>query len=331
MSKTRYVTWATTKKEEKVFITLELFIDTMKIEVVTYDAKLIDKTMEDKFIKSWTVYEAIDLPKPNETLFTSFTDPSILPEHIKVDDNAGAIRILQNEWSFLIINSKILEEYITRLNELKAKVKELNEYNNDVFLEAKEFWDNILEMSKSKEISKEKVNEIKNEIDEVFSKLKDLKENLQKEKEALTESYKLKVDSALKDINAKLQKDNVLFKSLIDELKLLSNDLKNQNLIREVKQQLNSEIDEAFQAVKNKREEVLGQPQDRSSKNQDFIEKLRKSLEYDLKDLAFNEKRVDDARVSQLELQLREAKIKVIKDKIESKQKKLEELENKLK
>ncbi|MFY7861441.1 MAG: hypothetical protein ACOVP5_04375, partial [Chitinophagales bacterium] len=256
----------------------------------------------------------------------AFTDESLLPDSIKVDGKSGAIRQLQNEWSYLLLNTKLFEQFNTELDMIKQKAGEIKGYSHELFDQSKEFWEKILEYKKEREISQEKLNFFKEEINTVFDHLKFLKESMLKEKDELSEKIKAEFDEKLTQIDSKLEEGGVHFKNLMDELKDMQSKLRSEDVKRDIKNILFDNIQSTFEKIKIKRDMVLGGANNsRISGLQTVLDRIQKTLDIDKKDLDFNLKKLNVVN-NKLELQLREAKINVLKDRIRSKEEKVADI-----
>jgi chromosome segregation ATPase len=327
MIKNRFATWALNEKEEKILVTLELNTDNFNVDIQTLKGADVNTEFADSVLKNWVDGGDVVFPDSTEKMSRSFTDESILPENIKIEGKTGAIRQLQNEWSYLLLSTKLFSQFIIEMEELKRKASELKSYSSELFEEAKAFWEKVLEYRKEREISQDKLNGIKEEINQVFDHLKVLKENMIKEKDAVSEKVKTEIFEAIAVVKKKMEGKDVHFKSLMDELKEIQNGLRTTDVKRDVKNLLFDEIQNCFEFIKTKRDEVLGGGvKNRVDGLSQVAEKMRKSLEMDLKDLEFNRKKLSTSN-TRLEEQLREAKINVLKDKIESKEAKLADIQ----
>jgi uncharacterized coiled-coil DUF342 family protein len=327
MIKNRFATWALNEKEEKILVTLELNTDNFNVDIQTVKGGDVNTELADTILKNWVDGGDVVFPDTTEKMSRSFTDESILPENIKIEGKTGAIRQLQNEWSYLLLSTKLFSQFIIEMEELKRKASELKTYSSELFEEAKSFWEKVLEYRKEREISQDKLNGIKEEINQVFDHLKVLKENMIKEKDAVSDKVKSEILEAIELVKKKMEGKDVHFKSLMDELKEIQNGLRTTDVKRDVKNLLFDEIQNCFEFIKTKRDEVLGGGvKNRVEGLSQVADKMRKSLEMDLKDLEFNRKKLSTSN-TRLEEQLREAKINVLKDKIESKEAKLADIQ----
>jgi len=331
MAKNRFATKALNPKDEPILVTLELNISNMNIEIKSFPILTTPDNEIDEFIRKFTAEEPVDFPESTTVENRSFTEESLLPDHIKVDGKSGAIRQLQNEWSYLLLNAKLFEQFNTELDELKQKAADLKGFSHELFDEAKEFWEKVLEYKKEREISQEKLTFFKEEINGVFDHLKYLKESMLKEKDELTEKVKLEISEALTLIDSKLEEQGIHFKTVMDDLKALQVKLRSEDVKRDIKNILFDNIQASFEKLKSKRDEVLGAGNNaRVEGLNKVLDRLLKTLDLDKRDLDYNTKKLNSVN-NKLELQLREAKINVLKDRIMSKEEKVADIQKTLK
>lgn len=331
MAKNRFATKALSSKDEPILVALELNVSSMEIEIKTFPLSELKENESDDFIKKFSAGEDVVFPPSTTTQMRSFTEESLLPDTIKIEGKSGAIRQLQNEWSYLLLNTKLFEQFNTELDELKQKAAALKQFNHEIFDEAKAFWEKVLEYKKEREISHEKLVYFKEEINGVFEHLKYLKESMLKEKDEITERIKQEITEALQAIDTKLEEQGVHFKTLMDELKALQTKLRSEDIKRDIKNILFDNIQAGFEKLKSKREQVVGNSTNgRIEGLTKVLQRMSKSLEMDKKDLDYNTKKLNQVN-NKLELQLREAKINVLKDRITTKEEKLADIEKTLK
>jgi hypothetical protein len=326
MVKNKFATRALNAKDEPILVTMELHLHSMDVTIKSFGIGTISDAEIDLLINKWISGDVVNFPEGMIEEKRAFTDESLLPDTIKVDGKSGAIRQLQNEWSYLLLNTKLFEQFNTELDMIKQKAGEIKGYSHELFDQSKAFWEKILEYKKEREISQEKLNFFKEEINTVFDHLKFLKESLLKEKDELSEKIKTEFDEKLAQIDSKLEEGGVHFKNLMDELKDMQSKLRSEDVKRDIKNILFDNIQSTFERIKVKRDNVLGGANNsRISGLQTVLDRIQKTLDIDKKDLDFNLKKLNVVN-NKLELQLREAKIKVLKDRISSKEEKVADI-----
>lgn len=70
--------------------------------------------------KNWVAGEDFAFPKGTKEVAPNLNAESVLPEDIRSDE-AGKIRIKQNEWAYTLLTAKLWESYLNELEELKRK------------------------------------------------------------------------------------------------------------------------------------------------------------------------------------------------------------------
>lgn len=330
MAKNRFATKALNQKDEPILVALELNVNSMNIEVRYFPTSTMKEDEIEDFIKKFSHGEELSFPEATTMENRSFTEESLLPDNIKIEGKSGAIRQLQNEWSYLLLNAKLFEQFNAQLEDIKIKAAELKGFSSELFDEAKEFWEKVLEYKKEREISQEKLAYFKEEINGVFDHLKKLKESLLKEKDAASEKIRAEFSEIFTSIDNRLEEQGVRFNAIMEELKALQTRLRGEDIKRDIKNILFDDIQARYDRIKVKREEVLGGVNNsRIDGLTQALERMQKTLNMDLRDLDFNTKKLNTVD-SKLELQLREAKIKVLKDRIASKEEKIADIQKTL-
>jgi hypothetical protein len=330
MAKNRFATKALNQKDEPILVALELNVNSMNIEVRYFPTSTMKEDEIEDFIKKFSHGEELSFPETCTMENRSFTEESLLPDNIKIEGKSGAIRQLQNEWSYLLLNAKLFEQFNAQLEDIKIKAAELKGFSSELFDEAKEFWEKVLEYKKEREISQEKLAYFKEEINGVFDHLKKLKESLLKEKDAASEKIRTEFSEIFTSIDNRLEEHGVRFNTIMEELKALQTRLRGEDIKRDIKNILFDDIQARYDRIKVKREEVMGGVNNsRIDGLTQALERMQKTLNMDVRDLDFNTKKLNTVD-SKLELQLREAKIKVLKDRIASKEEKIADIQKTL-
>jgi uncharacterized coiled-coil protein SlyX len=330
MAKNRFATGGLNQKDEAIFVTLELNVNSMNIEVKHFTTSGMKDEEIDLILKKFVSGEEVEFPANTIIENRSFTEESLLPDNIKIEGKSGAIRQLQNEWSYLLLNAKLFEQFNAQLEDIKIKAAELKHFSSDIFDEAKEFWEKVLDYKKEREISQEKLAYFKEEINCVFDHLKKLKESLLREKDASSEKIRQEFSELLTSIDGRLKEQGVHFKSILEELKAMQSKLRGEDIKRDIKNILFDDIQSRYDLIKLRRNEVMGGVNNSRIDGLNLaIARMQKTLDMDKKDLDYNTKKLDHVN-NKLELQLREAKIKVLKDRIASKEEKLADIQKTL-
>lgn len=330
MAKNRFATSGLNQKDEAIFVALELNVNSMNIEVKHFTTSGMKDEEIDLILKKFVSGEDVEFPVNTIIENRSFTEESLLPDNIKIEGKSGAIRQLQNEWSYLLLNAKLFEQFNAQLEDIKIKAAELKHFSSDIFEEAKEFWEKVLDYKKEREISQEKLAYFKEEINGVFDHLKKLKESLLRQKDASSEKIRQEFSELLTSIDTRIEVQGVHFKSILEELKAMQSKLRTEDIKRDIKNILFDDIQSRYDRIKLRRDAVMGGVNNSRIDGLNLaLARMQKTLDMDKKDLDYNSKKLDYVN-NKLELQLREAKIKVLKDRIASKEEKLADIQKTL-
>lgn len=341
--RTRLVVWGTNSKDEKVLLGISLIADENKINLVAIPARDCTEEFYNQMMSQWRDGVDLELPASTEkrTLELTMTE-GILPEDFRVE-RSDTIQRAQMEWHFLVLSTKLYRNFKTELEDMGNKVRGLEKYDKVVWDDLKGLWDTIQKHIFDRNILRDHSDSLREKSNSLFEELKKLRNSVEKEltekSAAILEAFNAKME----EINQRLESGGVI-KLIFDDLKKIQEEYRAQSMVKEDRNKLSKRLDEAFNAVRDKR--GSHQPNKDGSKNQsiggalgrigarlkgleDAVKKIEKSIEFDQKDIDFENKRIQSS-TGQLEAQIRVAKIKMIEDRIKSKREKLDEL-NKVK
>lgn len=329
---TRYALWGTENEKNQVFIALELIKSQFKVLIRIIPKSAISMETADSIISSWCKGGEFTFPEETKELNRPLNEESMLPEDLRVDKNkSGKIRVLQNEWALLLLTEKLFESIVEEIKVLSEKVNLAEIYDKTHFDEAKNLWERILDHAKERNIGREKIDELKIQLNTLFDTLKKRRnEEAKKQLEqgiVIAEEVQSKLDLVLKDIESGKN-----WKEITEQLKELRTFIIKLPLKKTQKENFHKKIDELFETLRNRktvRETKVNEK--RINDLNEIVRKLEGSLHADQKELDFQLKRVNDKNVNQLEAQLRAAKIKMLQEKVDSKKEKLDDVLNTLK
>lgn len=325
----RFVTWSSGKVKKRQLLALQLDKSAFKVDIFVFDESDIDKEFIEKMEKEWAKGKTVVFPEKHIVIARPLSEDSLLPDELKVDET-GKIRNLQNEWAYLLLTEKLVESIVDELQEIKEKVNTFTSYSKDVFEQTKTLWERILDHRKEKNIGQSKVDELKEEVNAVFEKLKSLRADENKkygeQADTIYTELKANIEAALEAI-----KSNGSAKELFERLKEQRNNVIKLTLRKPSREELHKLLDEAFDLLKNRRNDrEVKHNEKRIHDLTEIINKMVKSQEYDKKDLQYQIVKRNDKNVNQLESKLREAKITMLEEKIASKEEKLADVRNTL-
>ncbi|MEO6191337.1 MAG: hypothetical protein ABIO44_14405 [Saprospiraceae bacterium] len=338
--RTRLVTWGTNGKDEKVLIGISLKADENKIELVAVPANDCTEDFYNLMMNKWREGADIDLPASTEKSTLELTmSESILPADYRVE-KSDIIQRAQMEWHFLVLSTKLYRNFKSDLEEMSEKVKRLETYDKSLWDDLKGLWDNIQKHTFDRNIIRDHADSLREKSNALFEELKKLRSSVEQslvaKSSAILDVFNTKVDEIHKRINS-----GGVLKIIFDDLKNIQEEYRNQILVREDKNKIFKKLDEAFNAIREKRNggstNSSSRPSNQSNGALDrfdvrlqgieqALKKLEKSIEYDEKDIQSENNRIATS-TGQLEAQIRVAKIKMIEDRIKSKKEKFDELQ----
>lgn len=330
--KQKLVLWGSNEKEERLFLAIELVEKENMVKIHAIPEEKATQELVEDLTNKWRDNIEVAMPDGIETIERPLSvSDSILPDHIKVT-NTNLIQRAQTEWHFIVLSSKLYEIYKTELADISDKVEDLSEYSESMWNELKGYWDKVLEQVREKALFREHANTLKEKTNGLFDTLKALRKVRDKQFDQLSKEVKTKYMSSIQEIEEKIEK-GLGFKPLFNDLRKLQNDLKGENITRSDRNTIWNKIDAAFKALKdgkyggegNEHSSPLSRLQNRYNGLLNAITKMEKSISRDENELDFQKNRMGRTG-GQLEMQLREAKHAMVKERISSKKLKLEDM-----
>lgn len=330
--KTKLVLWGTKGTEEnaqKVLIALELNPEANKVKSWFFEGEEASEDFSKALMDQWRKGEAVAFPEGAEAQEVPLSaSTALLPDDI-ITDKAELLARTQTEWIFIVLSTKLYKNYQVELEELQEEVDALKSYSKDMWERMKSFWAKVQMQVGEQNLFREHTNTLRSRTNEMFAQLKKMRsqEDAKFESEA-TLNYD-KLVAILEPIEAFIEKENADLQKGFDKLKTLQQTFKNSKLTRTLRSKLWDRIDDAFKKVKAKRS-PNSSPEGRLTRRieglKGAIDKMEKSIGRDTKELSIQKDKINSGDVSQLETQLREVRAKLIRERIDSKTKKLEDM-----
>ena len=256
---------------------------------------------------------------------------SLIPEGITVDKQ-DILQRAQTEWHFMVLSSKLNQAYSSELDDFTERISKLTAYDHKSWEDLKNFWAKVREQMQERNLFRDHATQLKDRTNTLFSQLKEFRAALDAEFKAASQASYDRFAGQLEDLEARIEK-NINLQSAFDELKRMQSDFRKAKLTRDSRNELWKRIDKAFKVVKEKRFGASANnsnPTDRLSRRYDglmnAIHKMTSSIKRDEDDLSFQHKKINSVHTGQLETQIRQAKLKMIQERIDSKSAKLEEM-----
>jgi len=329
--KKKIVLWGNDADDKKILIGLELKAEENKVNIYSFSEDIATEEFYNQMMDQWRTDKEVTMPEGHKLVERplSMTD-DLLPEDIKVQ-RTDLINRAKTEWHFAVLSAKLYEMYHSEVEEMKDRVERLTDFDNGIWNELVAYWDKLNNQIKERNLFREQADTLRDKSNALFNQLKELRTKANAEfakvSGAKLEEYKVRLNT----INEKVEKGLGL-SPIFEELKKIQNQFKNEKFTKGDRNKLWKNIDILFKKVKEKK---YGKVQDTGNqvsrldrRHQGLltaIEKMERSINRDQQDIDFQSKRAGETD-GQLEAQIRQAKVKMIEGRIESKKEKLKEM-----
>lgn len=321
----RFTATGVNNDDTQVLLAYELKEEEFKVNLYVIPKKSLKGDSQEKLEKNWVDGEAFEFPEDTVSITPNLNAESILPEDIRSEE-AGKIRIKQNEWAYQLLTAKLWESYLNELEELKKKAAELTSYDRQLFDDAKSFWERVLEHRKERDISQERLDKIKDEVNSIFEKLKTFRKTESAEFEAASGKLRDEVLAKLDDIKKRAE-GKANFKALLEEFKTLQTESRKNRYSKADDQTMRKAMDSAFHYINEQRNSFFSDKTEVRVKGlTEVIDKMEASLTRDRKDLDYLNRKANSNNIKSLELQLIKVKTNMLNEAIASKEEKLKDI-----
>ena len=330
--KNRIVFWGKNENSEKFLLALELLAEEGKVNVISFPEALVSEEFNQTLTKDWRDGKTVDFPEGfTSTLVELTVTGSILPAGITAE-KMDLVTRAQAEWNFSILSSRLFRSYQSELNEFKDKVERALNFDKNMWDELKSFWDRVQEQARDKSLFREHSEHLRQETNELFGKLKDLRGKLDEEFDRTSKTLYEDIVAKLGDIENKVR-EGIRLQPLFDELKDIQKKIREVKLNRDHRNKIWDKLDATFKVLKEKRfgpetaddNNPLVRIQKRYEGLMAAIDKMESSVGRDIEELNFQNGKVNTS-FGQLEAQIRQAKVAMIEERVRSKKEKLTEM-----
>jgi chromosome segregation ATPase len=329
--KTKIVLWGTNEKEERILLGIELIEDQSLIKVHSFPEEVATEEFYNQMMNLWREGTHIPFPEGHVEIERKLTmTDDILPDTIKTK-RSDILARAKTEWHFVVLSSKLYANYVDEIADIKERVEKITDFDSGIWEELKGFWDKVQNQVREKNLFREHGNSLRQQSNELFGQLKNMRKSLNEELEKSSKETLQKFYEKLEIIEDKVEKGLGL-QPIFNELKDIQRKFKDADLTNRHKNDLWKRIDKAFKSVKEKRygkeassNNALVRIKRRQEGLMSAIDKMEKSIERDRNEMKFQEGRINNSE-GQLEVQLRQAKFAMVEERITSKQKKLDEM-----
>ncbi|MBK7334965.1 MAG: hypothetical protein IPJ00_01845 [Saprospirales bacterium] len=332
--KTKLVLWGTDAKDERVLIAMELRPELNQVGTWLFPEEIATDEFSQKLFDEWRESKEVPFPegftyREQELTMTE----GLLPADIKVE-RGDIVQRAQAEWHFIVLSSKLKESYHSELEDLKERVEHLEDFDDSVWNNLKNFWDKVQNQVRERNLFRDHIENLRENTNHLFDRLKELRKKMDDEFSKRSKETMQKFMGTLEEVEQKA-KEGLRLQSAFDELKRIQREYRDAQMTRDHRSKVWDRLDGAFKAIKEKR---FGSESSSSSEDSPFmrikrrydglmeaIQKMERSIQRDRDDLDFQHKKIETTD-GQLEAQIRQAKITMIDERIRSKEEKLNEM-----
>lgn len=332
--KKRIVLWGENAQNEKQLIAIALREDDNMVEVYTFPLEVATEEFARLMMNEWRNEREVAFPEKFEKTEKPLSlSEGLLPEGITAS-REDLVSRAQTEWNFIVMSSKMRDAFQSELEDLKSRIDRLDRFDEGLWEEMKTYWDKVQNQIREKNLFAEHASTLRDATDKAFDRMKVLRRKMDEKFREESKELKAQFMKELNAVEEKVEKGLGL-KPLFEELKKIQRQFNKANLTREDRSDIWPKLDGLFKKVKEKRfgdkahgkTSSVSRLESRYKGLEKAINKMESSIKHDKKNLEFEEKRIKNTD-GQLEQQIRKAKLKMIQERINSKENKLEDMYN---
>ena len=329
--KTKIVLWGANEKDDKLLLAIELLEKENQIGIHTFSENIATELFYNQMMNIWRDGGQVPFPEGHEyTTRELKMAESLLPDNI-MTERTDIVNRAKTEWHFVVLSNKLSDSLKNEVEEIKERIDQLTDFDSGLWEEMKGFWSKVQSQVREKNLFREHANDLRNSTNELFEKMKSLKKVMDIEFQSISETHLKTFMEKLENIEERITKGLGL-QPIFNELKNLQNQFRDTNFTRKDRNKVWKKIDAAFKKVKEKKygdkqndSSTLSRLQRRYDGLIAAIGKMETSISRDKKEIDFQKNRIDNTD-GQLEAQLRQAKLAMIDERINSKEVKLKEM-----
>lgn len=329
--KTKLILWGKLENDDKVLVAIELLENENKVKSYIFSEELATEEFYNLMLNEWRFDRDVEFPAVLQTYETPLTSAEdILPAGLLVE-KPDLINRAKTEWHFVVLSKKLYDLFRDELENLKDNISELDEFSSEKWDELKLFWEKVQNHVKDKNLFRNHVESLKRRTDELFNKLKNLKNKSDIEIKEKSEETFIEFNNILDEIDQKIEKGLGL-QPLFVEMKRIQKEFRDMDFTKEHRRKLWNRIDRTFKIIKEKRfgsvnkdKGALTRTEKRLNGLIEAIGKMEDSINRDKKEMDDIQSRPVDT-MGQLESELRKARLMMIQERIDSKNEKLKNM-----
>lgn len=330
--KKKLVLWGKDAQDQKILVALALREKENKVDIYSFNEKDATEVFYNLLMNEWRRGKEVPFPTVHKHIERELSvAESILPADIKVEQG-DLIQRAQTEWHFIVLSTKLSQLYHSELDEFKEKIDQLTEFKSETWESLKTFWSKVQEQVHEKNLFRDHSDELRNRTNDLFGSMKQFRRKMDQDFKKKSSDFVSQFGEKLDDIEKRVG-EGLGLGPIFEELKTLQNQFRDTAFTKDDRSKIWKRIDKAFKLVKEKKygpgNNQSSNASSRLQKRYDglinAIGKMEKSIQRDQKEKAFQDTRIERSD-GQLETQIRQAKLKMVIERINSKEVKLADM-----
>nr|MBS0036702.1 hypothetical protein [Saprospiraceae bacterium] len=330
--KKRLVLWGKKPEEERVLVAIGYDSEKNAVNTYVFAESVATEEFANQMMNLWREGNEVPFPEFLDKIEVSITEADrLIPEGL-VTERDDLIDKAKAEWIYLYMSNKLASVYRAELEDLGEKIEHARRYEQSHWDELRSFWDKVQQQIREKNLFHSHYKSLKSDVNQLFDKLKALRKEMDDLLRKDSESKRDEFFNVLAEVEKKIE-EGMGLKPLFEDLKLIQRDFQKSKMVRDHKNKVWKKLDGLFKEVKKKKfgDSAVKSGGSKLQRRYDGLlnamNKMQNSINRDKKDLNFQDKRIESSSAGQLEAQIRKAKIKMIEERMRSKQVKLDEMQ----
>lgn len=324
--KDKIALWGADEKDNDLLIVLRLRALENRVDLWTFPKDKHSPLVLDSMGRNWDTIDTEQFEQPYEYIERTMAEPTLLPDHIRTR-NAELIAQVEREWYFKVLSVKLKASLEADVDRLLEQVRTEGEYKHEHWTATQSLWNRAEQHFQARDLNREQITQLKDKLNALFDEQKLLRRTNNKQFEEENKRSAVQIMEQIDRQMEQLSEGRLENSDVFENLKLIQVALRDTRLSRELRTDVVQHLNEAFEQVRQDRRNNRHKQMDMRLRNlQDTMDKLSKSLQFDHRELEFQQQRIG-THAGQLETQLREAQIAMLEEKINSKTRRIGEMQ----
>ena len=322
----RHVFTGHNEEDTPVLVAMELHLREKQVTFLLFPREGLDEGFAKRLHDDWTAGKPLEFPIEPTRVEHSAEEESLLPMSIKADE-PELIRRVQNEWTLKLLSFKLYESINNEVSSMHGNMEELAGYSQELWDKVKKTWDTVGNHAQDYNLSKKHTSELRDRINSLFTELKKRRESGQDELAEASASLKVRYEQNIKDIQEAAAGGKDRVNQLFDQLKRLQKEIKDASMTHRDRRTLWGKLDGAFTLLKTEKQQLWhSHLANRIAGLERAVNGMQSSIDRDRGNINWESRKLEGGGIGQLEHQLRQTRLKVMEDRIGSKEEKLADM-----